>query len=153
MRRPAAVDRYLRVRAKHPLAARPELWLGIDGRGPLTPDGIYQIVARGGRAGGRGGVPAPVPAPLQPYLAGPRRRPGRPDGAERLVLPADAHLVRRQRRGARARRNYDRIMTADPGRQAPGRSRGALAGAGDSRPRSPGVRAPVLREAGDTGVP
>jgi site-specific recombinase XerC len=40
-----SVDRYLRVRAGHPLAGRPELWLGIGGRGPVTPDGIYQIVA------------------------------------------------------------------------------------------------------------
>jgi len=44
-----SVDRYLRVRAKHPLAARPELWLGISGRGPVTPDGIYQIVAQAGK--------------------------------------------------------------------------------------------------------
>ena len=44
-----AVDRYLRVRAKHPLASRPELWLGIGGRGPVTPDGIYQIVAKAGK--------------------------------------------------------------------------------------------------------
>jgi hypothetical protein len=43
------------------------------------------------------GVPAPVPAPLQPRLARPRRRRGRPDGAQRLVLPADAAPLRRQR--------------------------------------------------------
>jgi integrase len=47
-----AVDRYLRARAKHPLAARPELWLGIGGRGPVTPDGMYQIVARVGKNAG-----------------------------------------------------------------------------------------------------
>jgi integrase/recombinase XerD len=34
-----SVDRYLRARARHPLAARPELWLGVGGRGPVTPDG------------------------------------------------------------------------------------------------------------------
>jgi len=28
-----ALDRYLRVRARHPLAGRPELWLGVNGRG------------------------------------------------------------------------------------------------------------------------
>jgi hypothetical protein len=28
-----SVDRYLRVRAKHALASRPELWLGMNGRG------------------------------------------------------------------------------------------------------------------------
>jgi site-specific recombinase XerD len=47
-----SVDRYLRVRAGHPLAGRPELWLGIGGRGPVTPDGIYQIVAGTGEKAG-----------------------------------------------------------------------------------------------------
>jgi integrase len=47
-----AMDRYLRVRVKHPLAGRPELWLGVDGRGPLTPTGVYQLVVkRGDQAG------------------------------------------------------------------------------------------------------
>jgi integrase len=31
------LDRYLRMRARHPLAHRPELWLGVNNRGPLTP--------------------------------------------------------------------------------------------------------------------
>jgi hypothetical protein len=45
----------------------------------------------------RGGcLAAPVPAPLQPYLARPGRSRGGPDGAERLVLPADAAPLRRQ---------------------------------------------------------
>jgi integrase len=52
-----AVDRYLRVRARHPLAGRPELWLGIGGRGPVTPDGIYQIVAHVGKRAGVGVYP------------------------------------------------------------------------------------------------
>jgi site-specific recombinase XerD len=43
-----ALDRYLRVRAGHPLAARPELWLGSGGRGPLTAAGIYQLVVSRG---------------------------------------------------------------------------------------------------------
>jgi site-specific recombinase XerC len=44
-----SLDRYLRMRARHPLAHRPELWLGVNGRGPLTASGIYQAVARRGR--------------------------------------------------------------------------------------------------------
>jgi site-specific recombinase XerD len=36
------LDRYLRVRALHYEAARPELWLGKAG--PMTPSGIYQVV-------------------------------------------------------------------------------------------------------------
>ena len=91
-----SLDRYLRVRARHAQAYRPQLWLGVDNRGPMTASGIYQVVRRG-RPGRSSGVAAPVPAPLQPHLAGPRRAGRRPDGAERLVLPADAPPLRRQR--------------------------------------------------------
>ena len=44
-----SLDRYLRARARHPQAWRPQLWLGVNSRGPLTPAGIYQIVTRRGR--------------------------------------------------------------------------------------------------------
>jgi integrase/recombinase XerD len=47
-----SLDRYLRARAKHPQAGRPELWLGAHGRGPLTSAGIYQLVARRGEQAG-----------------------------------------------------------------------------------------------------
>ena len=96
-RPPARLDRYLRVRARHAQAYRPQLWLGVNNRGPMTANGIYQMIVRRGPPVRGGGVPAPVPAPFQPHLAGPRRRRGRPDGAERLVLPADAAPLRRQR--------------------------------------------------------
>ena len=46
------LDRYLRARARHPQAWRPQLWLGVNGRGPLTATGIYQAVARRGRKPG-----------------------------------------------------------------------------------------------------
>jgi len=46
------VDRYLRVRARHPQAYRSRLWLGAGGRGPLTRDGIYQMVRRRGDQAG-----------------------------------------------------------------------------------------------------
>lgn len=39
-----ALDRYLRVRRRHRLADRPELWLGV--RGPLTDSGISQMLER-----------------------------------------------------------------------------------------------------------
>ena len=92
-----AVDRYIRARARHVQAHRPQLWLGTGNRGPMTASGIYQVIARRGRQCGDRGVPAQVPAPLQPHLAGPGRRRGRPDGAQRLDLPADAPPLRRQR--------------------------------------------------------
>jgi hypothetical protein len=92
------------------------------------------------RAGGREGVPAPVPASLQPHLAGLRRGGGRLDGAERLVVPADAPAVRRQRtRGARAsalRPRHGRLIFPAA---APSGRPGAPAGSG---------RAAVCRELG-----
>jgi integrase len=44
-----SIDRYLRVRARHAQAYRVQLWLGVNNRGPLTANGIYQMVARRGR--------------------------------------------------------------------------------------------------------
>jgi site-specific recombinase XerD len=42
-----ALDRYLRVRSAHPQADTPHLWLGLWG--PMTPNGIYQVVRTGRR--------------------------------------------------------------------------------------------------------
>ena len=47
-----ALDRYLRVRARHAQAHRPELWLGVSNRGPMSANGIYQMVTRRGRQAG-----------------------------------------------------------------------------------------------------
>jgi Phage integrase family len=44
-----ALDRYIRVRARHAQAWRRPLWLGVNNRGPLTVNGIYQMIARLGR--------------------------------------------------------------------------------------------------------
>jgi site-specific recombinase XerD len=45
-----ALDRYLRERAKHRDAARPELWLGHAG--PMTGNGLYQVIkGRASQAG------------------------------------------------------------------------------------------------------
>jgi integrase len=91
-----SLDRYLRARARHAQAWRPQLWLGVSNRGPLTPPASTRSSpAAAASAGER--VPAPVPAPLQPHLARPRRSRTGPDGTQRLDLPANAHPVRRQR--------------------------------------------------------
>lgn len=42
----AAIDRYVRVRVRHPKADEPGLWLGAKGKGTLTGNGIYQMVKR-----------------------------------------------------------------------------------------------------------
>jgi site-specific recombinase XerD len=47
-----ALDRYLRVRARHRLAQLPNLWLGQ--LGPLTPDGLAKVI---GRRAEQAGVP------------------------------------------------------------------------------------------------
>ncbi len=49
-----ALDRYLRVRAAHRDAARPELWLGHAGA--MTPNGLYQLVRDRAAAAGLGAV-------------------------------------------------------------------------------------------------
>jgi site-specific recombinase XerD len=47
-----ALDRYLRIRSRHAQAWRPQLWLGVNNRGPMTANGIYQMIARRGRQAG-----------------------------------------------------------------------------------------------------
>jgi site-specific recombinase XerD len=42
----AALDRYLRVRAKQSRAADDGLWLGEKGKGPMTDNGVAQMVRR-----------------------------------------------------------------------------------------------------------
>lgn len=49
-----ALDRYLRARANHPHADRPDLWLGRVG--PMTENGIYQIVRDRAHAAGLGNL-------------------------------------------------------------------------------------------------
>ncbi len=44
-----ALDRYIRARARHAQAYRPQLWPGVNNRGPMTASGIYQVIARRGR--------------------------------------------------------------------------------------------------------
>ena len=47
-----SLDRYLRARSRHGQAWRPQLWLGVNNREPLTAAGIYQMIARRGRQAG-----------------------------------------------------------------------------------------------------
>ena len=43
------LDRYIRARARHAQAWRPQLWLGINNRGPMTANEIYQMIVRRGQ--------------------------------------------------------------------------------------------------------
>ena len=47
-----SLDRYLRARSRHPQTWRPQLWLGVNNREPLTAAGSYQMTVRRGRQAG-----------------------------------------------------------------------------------------------------
>jgi site-specific recombinase XerD len=105
-----SLDRYLRARARHPQAWRPQLWLGVNNRGPLTATGIYQAVARRGR---QAGVTA-YPHRFRHHFSHTWLDRG---GAERDLMELNGwtspQMLTRygaSARGARARRSYDRIM-------------------------------------------
>ena len=104
------IDRYLRVRSRHELAYRPQLWLGDGSRGPLSANGIYQIIKRRGQQRG-----------VQVY---PHRfrhhfshtwleRGGAPGDLVELNGWTSPQMLARygaSARAARARRSYDLIM-------------------------------------------
>ena len=105
-----SLDRYLRARARHAQAHRPQLWLGVNNRGPLTATGIYQIVARRGR---QCGVNV-YPHRFRHHFSHTWLDRG---GAERDLMELNGwtspQMLTRygaSARGARARRSYDRIM-------------------------------------------
>ena len=105
------VDRYLRVRSRHAQAHRPHLWLGVNNRGPLTANGIYQMVARRGR---QCGVQV-WPHRFRHHFSHTWLDRG---GAEGDLMelngwssPQMLHRYGGSARGARARRHYDLIMS------------------------------------------
>jgi site-specific recombinase XerD len=105
-----SLDRYLRARARHPRAWRPQLWLGVNNRGPLTAGGIYQAVARRGRQAGV----SVYPHRFRHHFSHTWLDRG---GAERDLMELNGwtspQMLTRygaSARGARARRSYDRIM-------------------------------------------
>jgi site-specific recombinase XerD len=107
------LDRYERVRAANGQAGRPELWLGEKARGPLTTNGIYQMVKR--RA-------AQVGIELHPHMFRHTfaHRFQANDGAEGDLMELagwrSQQMVRRYgatARGERARTSYDRVGMMD----------------------------------------
>ncbi len=105
-----SLDRYLRARARHTQAHRPQLWLGVNNRGPLTATGIYQIDARRGR---QCGVTV-YPHRFRHHFSRTWLDRG---GAERDLMELNGwtspQMLTRygaSARSARARRSYDRIM-------------------------------------------
>jgi integrase len=135
-----SVDRYLRARVKHPLAGRPELWLGVNGRGPLTAPGIYRMVVRRGEQAGVAVHPQRFRHHLSHTWLDRGGAPGDLMELNGWSSPADAHLVRRQRprrpRPPQLRPHHDR----SPARRGTGPDGRPLLG----RPRlSPPTHRPV----------
>jgi site-specific recombinase XerD len=113
---PAArmLDRYLRIRARHAQAWRPQLWLGVNDRGPLTPSGIYQMITRRGQQAGV----VVYPHRFRHHFSHTWLDRGGPEGdLMELNGWSSPQMLRRygaSARSARARRTYDRIMTDQP---------------------------------------
>jgi site-specific recombinase XerD len=109
-----SLDRYLRARARHPQAWRPQLWLGAGGRGPLMASGIYQAVTRRGRQCGTD----VWPHRFRHHFSHTWLERGGPEGdlMELNGWSSPQMLARygASARSARARRTYDRIMTRNP---------------------------------------
>lgn len=51
-----ALERYARVRARDRFASSRALWLTVDGRGPMTPNGMAQMLKRRSREAGIGDI-------------------------------------------------------------------------------------------------
>ena len=109
-----ALDRYLRARARHAQAYRPQLWLGTGNRGPLTASGIYQVIARRGRQCGIGVFPHRFRRHFSHTWLD---RGGAEGDLMELNGWTSPQMLRRygaSARSARARRSYDRVMTDTP---------------------------------------
>ncbi len=109
-----SLDRYLRVRARHAQAYRPQLWLGINNRGPMTASGIYQVIARRGR---QCGIDV-FPHRFRHHFSHTWLDRGGADGdLMELNGWTSPQMLRRygaSARSARARRSCDRVMEDAP---------------------------------------
>ena len=109
-----ALDRYLRARSRHEQAHRPQLWLEVNNRGPMTANGIYQMIARRGR---QCGVEAWTHRFRHHFSHTWLDRGGAEGDLMELNGWSSPQMLRRygaSARSARARRTYDRIMTGRP---------------------------------------
>jgi site-specific recombinase XerD len=107
-----AIDRYLRERSLHRMAAAPQLWLGTRSGGPMTASGIYQMTERRGLQAGM----QVHPHKFRHHFSHTWLDKG---GAEGDLMELNGwtspQMLRRYGRSAassRARRSYDRIMEA-----------------------------------------
>jgi integrase len=109
-----SLDRYLRVRARHAQAYRPQLWLGINNRGPMTASGIYQAIVRRGR---QCGIDVSPHRFRHHFSHAWLDRGGAEGDLMELNGWTSPQMLRRygaSARSARARRSYDRVMDNTP---------------------------------------
>jgi integrase len=109
-----SLDRYIRVRARHGQAYRPQLWLGVNNRAPMTANGIYQMVVRRGRQCGVGVYPHRFRHHFSHTWLD---RGGAEGDLMELNGWSSPQMLRRygaSARSARARRSYDRVMEGKP---------------------------------------
>ena len=104
------LDRYIRVRARHAQAYRPQLWPGVNNRGLVTAKGNYQMIVRRARQC----AVAVHPHRFRHHFSYTWLDRG---GAEGDLMELNGwtspQMLRRygaSARGARARRSYDRVM-------------------------------------------
>jgi site-specific recombinase XerD len=104
-----ALDRYVRERAKQPMARVSALWLGARG-GPMTASGVYQMIERRGREAGVEVNPHKFRHTFSHNWLDNGGAEG--DLMELNGWSSPQMLARygRSARGARARRHYDDVM-------------------------------------------
>jgi site-specific recombinase XerD len=109
-----ALDRYVRIRSKLAQAWRPQLWLGMNNRGLMTANGIYQMIARRGRQCGVDAWPHRFRHHFSHTWLD---RGGAAGDLMELNGWSSPQMLRRygaSARSARARRTYHRIMVGSP---------------------------------------
>jgi site-specific recombinase XerD len=109
-----ALDRYLRQRARQKRAALPQLWLGLNGRGAMTDNGIAQLIRKRGAEAGITGL---HPHMFRHTFAHEWRRAGGDDDSlMRLVGWRSRQMLHRygaSAADARAREAHNRLMPGD----------------------------------------
>jgi integrase/recombinase XerD len=109
-----SAGRYLRARARHAQACRPQLWLAAGNRSPMTASGSCQMITRRGR---ECGVDV-FPHRFRHHFSHTWLDRGGPEGdLMELNGWSSPQMLRRygaSARSARARRTYDRIMEDSP---------------------------------------
>ena len=109
-----ALDRYLRQRGRQKRAALPALWLGLNGRGAMTDNGIAQMIRKRGVEAGIGGL---HPHMFRHTFAHEWRMAGGDDDSlMRLVGWRSRQMLHRygaSAADARAREAHNRLMPGD----------------------------------------